>query len=253
MALAKYLGILHFEIQRLTSNGLDNVRCLAEQYAELIDFAETCVPGIKYDEEKLLEDLETRREMRPYIRDLYELRKRVPSPLSNQDAARIRAVRQRPGQRVKTMEYLKTYHDEVLKRAEKGIGRVGEEKLRIAWLNTFNYGRGTTDLLTKKGVSLVYFGNGGGPMNYGLYGYDVGDERAYGRKLTPLEEVASRGNYNVWANPAEAVGDSLIRACRELKIDAVVDFLQVGCYVTPGLNTITAERVKMKLAFPHWA
>ena len=250
MSAAKYLGILSFEIQRLNSNGEDNLRCLAEQWAELIEFAETCVPGIKYDEEKLIEAFELQQEARPYIYDLYELRKRVPSPLSNQDAARLGPAPPAVDRWSKGMEYLKAYHDEMFERAEKGTGRVGEEKLRIAWLNTFNYGRGTMDLLTEKGVSLVYFGYGGGPSNFGLYGYDPLDESAYGRKLTPLEEMAARGNYNVWGNQAEAVGDTLTRACRELKIDAVVDFLQVGCYVTKGLSTITAERVKNEVGIP---
>ena len=42
------------------------------------------------------------------------------------------------------------YHDELFERADKGIGGVHEEKLRIAWLATGPYGRSTFELLRKK-------------------------------------------------------------------------------------------------------
>ncbi len=253
MSIAKYMGIPFFELLRLEKGkdkGDKSVRFVAEQLAELIEFAEATVPGIKYDEDKLIESLAMDQQAAPYLRDLYELRKKVPCPVSSQDAARLGL---RPGGdcNPKGMQYLKLYHEEAHERAAKGIGGVKEEKLRIAWTSTFNYGRGTMDLLTKKGVSLVWFNNGTGPQRYCAGDRDPYEtERDYGRKLTPLEEIATYHNYNTWGHGADEWIDPLIKICRDLKVDALVDFQQVGCIVTRGFNKITADRVTKELGIP---
>ncbi len=157
MAQAKYAGVLFFELARLNSWGEDNIRCLGEQMAELVEFAEKSVPGIKYNEEKLIELLEMDQQARRYIQDTYELRKRVPCPLSPQDSFRIMrsALPGRYPNPAKWLEYCRMYRDELFERAGKRIGGVPEEKLRIAWLATGRYGRATFDLLRRNGVSSV--------------------------------------------------------------------------------------------------
>ena len=258
MAIAKYMGIPFFELLRLERSknmGEKSLRFVAEQLEQLIEFAEATVPGIKYDEDKLLESLEMDRQAAPYLRDLYELRKKVPCPVASQDAARLGL---RPGGdcNPKGMQFLKLYHEEALERAAKGIGGVKEEKLRIVWTSTFNYGRGTMDLLAKKGVSLVWFNNGMGPVSYCAGDMDPYEndttcgEMDFGRKLTPLEEVAAPHMYNTWGHGANEWIDPLIRICRDLKVDAVVDFMQVGCIVTKGFNKITSDRVTKELGIP---
>ena len=142
------------------------------------------------------------------------------------------------------------YRDELLERADKGMGGVPEEKLRLAWLATGPYGRSTFDLLTKKGVSLPWFHHGTAPFYFGVVRNDYGDDSTYGRKLTPLEEMGRYINANSWAGDANMWVDPLIQVCRELKIDAVVDFLQVGCITTKNLKRITAQRLDEELGIP---
>lgn len=249
MAAAKYAGVLFFDLCRLCSTGDDNIRYLAEQVGELIEFAEKSIPGIKYDEGKLIEVLEMDHQAHRYMQDTYNLRKRVPCPISPQDSFRIMRLPHRYHDPAKVLEYCRVYHDEMFERAEKGIGGVPEEKLRLAWLATGPYGRSTFDLLVRKGVSLPWFHYGVAAYNFGVLHDDYGDNK-YGRKLTPLEELGRLFNYNTWSGASEVWVDSLLQVCQELKIDAVVDFLQAGCVVTKNLKRITAQRLKEELGIP---
>lgn len=249
MAAAKYAGCLFFELNRLNSNDYENIKCMGEQLAELVEFAEKSVPGIEYHEDKLIELLEMEQQNVNYTRETYELRKRVPCPISPQDSFRLKPrVHVYPNPK-KCLEYSRMYRDELFERVEKGMGGVKEEKLRIAWLATGPYGRAVFDLLDKKGVSLPWFHYGSAAHNFGLVQNNYGD-MTYGHKLSPLEEVVRFQSENVWAGNMDAWIDPLIRVCRELKIDAVVDFLQVGCILTKSVKYFTAKRLMDELGIP---
>ncbi|MBM2825774.1 MAG: Benzoyl-CoA reductase/2-hydroxyglutaryl-CoA dehydratase subunit, BcrC/BadD/HgdB [Dehalococcoidales bacterium] len=251
MAAAKFTGVLFFDMPRLVTNDYQNLHYAAEQFEEIIEFAEKSIPGIKYDEDQLIERLEMHQQAANYYYETYELRKRVPCPLSPQDCFRMVTSpggSHNPG---KVLDYVKMYRDELFERAAKGIGGVPEEKLRIAWLATGPYGRSTFDLMTKKGVSMVWFHPGNGAPSFGVIRSDYGDN-LYGKKLTPLEELARRHHFdnNVWGGTSETWIDPLIKVCRELKVDAVVDFLQVGCIVTKNLRKITSQRLQDEVGIP---
>lgn len=250
MAAAKYAGVLFFDVNRLSGCDDDNIHYVGEQLAELVEFAEKSVPGIHYDEEKLVQLLEMDQEALEYCRDTYELRKKMPCPISPQDSFRLWRPPSRYPNPDKVVEWSKMYHDELFERAEKGIGGVPEEKLRIAWLCTGPYGRSTFDLLTRKGVSLPWFQYGMAPHWFGLVRSDYASVDTNGKRFKPLEEMARRFNTNVWGGTSEPWVDTLIQACRDLKIDAVVDFLQVGCIVTKNLKRITAQRLRDELDIP---
>ncbi|MFC1965489.1 2-hydroxyacyl-CoA dehydratase [Chloroflexota bacterium] len=250
MAAAKYMGVLFFEMARLNSCGEENIQCLAEQVNELIDFAEKSVPGIKYDEEKLLELQAIDEQARQYSQGTYELRKIVPCPISPQDSFRMMPTPSNYSNPAKVLEYCQMYHDELHERAEKRVGGVSEEKLRIAWLATGPYGRDTFDLLSRKGVSLPWFHTGGTPYQFGVVQKANSHKNIVGRKLNALEKVVRRWNDNAWAGSADMWVDPLIKVCRDLKIDAVVDFLQPGCITTKSLKWITAQRLREELGIP---
>jgi hypothetical protein len=250
MAAAKYAGALFFDLDGLCSVDGENTSYVAEQLGELIEFAEKSVPGIKYNEDKLIEILKMDQQAHRYLRDSYELRKMVPCPISPQDSFRVMGLPSFNPNPARILEYYRIYHDELFERANKGIGGVPEEKLRIAWLATGPYGRETFDLLIRKGVSLPWFHYGNASYNFGVVHNDIFDDSVYGRKLTPLEETVRPWNSNTWAGLAAPWVDSLIKACRELKIDAVVDFLQAGCITTKNLKKITAQRLMEELGIP---
>jgi hypothetical protein len=250
MAAAKYSGTLFYDLSRLNSNGDENIKCIADQLGDLIEFAEKSIAGVKYHEDQLIELLELDHQAHELMKETYELRKKVPCPISPQDSFRVMRMPHRFPNPAKVVEYCKMFHDEMFERAEKGIGGVKEEKLRIAWLATGPYGRSTFDMLNKKGIGLPWFHYGVASYNFGLLRNDYGDDTIYGRKLSPLEEVARHFNSNTWAGEANLWTDSLVQVCIELKIDAVVDFLQVGCVPTKNLKRITAQILRDELGIP---
>ncbi|MBI4296003.1 MAG: 2-hydroxyacyl-CoA dehydratase, partial [Chloroflexi bacterium] len=251
MAASKFTGTLFYGISKAVNNDYDGLRFVAEQMEEAIEFAERSIPGIKYNEDDLIERLEIEKQAADLYRETYELRKRVPCPLSPQDCFRLGA---RPGgnhNAQRGLEYVRAYHDELFERAEKGMSGVSEEKLRIAWLATGPYGRSAMDLLARKGVSMVWFNYGVSAGNYGVIRNDLGDA-TFSKKLTPLENAMLMGNWitNTWGGTSETWVDPLVQICRELKVDAVVDFLQVGCVTTKNLKRITTQRLQEELGIP---
>lgn len=250
-AACEMSGTLYFELSRQNTNDLEALEAAAEQFGELIEFAEKSVPGIKYDEDKLIELLEMDQKATDYFRDTYKLRKQAPCPLSAQDCFRLATVPSRFPNPEKALEYARAYHDELFERVEKGIGGVHEEKLRIAWLATGPYGRSTFDLLDKKGVSMVWFHYGTSARQYGVIESVYGDN-VYGRRLKPLEEVARLQHWttNIWGGGYEMWTDSLLKVCKDLKVDAVIAFLQTGCVTTNSLKKVTADRLRDELGIP---
>ncbi len=249
-AAAEFAGVLCFEVDKRNNCDEENLHCVADEAAELIEFAEKSIPGIKYDEDKLVELLAADAQAIKYQIETYALRARVPCPLSPQDSFRLAMAPSRYSNPHKVVEYARMYRDELFERADKGIGGVKDEKLRIAWLATGPYGRSTFDMLIKKGVSLPWFHYGVAAYNYGIVKNQFGVDSAYGRKLKPLEELARPWNTNSWAGNAAMWVDTLVQACRELKIDACVDFLQPGCVTTKNLKRITAQKLRDELGIP---
>jgi len=98
---------------------------------------------------------------------------------------------------------------------------------------------------------MVWFHYGIAAHSYGVINSRFGDS-LYGKKLTPLEETAraSMWTTNTWGGTSEEWVNPLVDICRDLKVDAVVDFLQVGCITTKNLKRITAQRLREELNIP---
>jgi len=170
--------------------------------------------------------------------------------MSPQDTFRMTRPPSRSMKPKKALEFAKMYRDELFERADTGVGGVTEERLRVAWLATGPFGRETFDLLSKKGIGMPLFYRDEIAFEYGAEKNDYGDDSVYGKHLTPLEEIARRSNCLHWGGDAELWVGPLVKLCRELKIDAVVDFLQAGCVPTKNLKKITSIRLKDELGIP---
>jgi hypothetical protein len=68
----------------------------------------------------------------------------------------------------------------------------------------------------------------------------------YGKRLTPLEEEA-RGLFNLWGSTGTWWVDHIISCCEYLNIDGIVQWLQVGCPTTLGLQKILSDRAEKEL------
>ena len=221
-----------------------------QQLGEFIEFCESRVPGIRYNEDRMLELIEMEKKARDYLRDIYELRKRSPCPISGQDVFRLpRGPSQFPHPE-KVVEYYRVLHDEIAERVEKGQGVVKEEKARIMWTITAPFFADVFKVLEAQGASVVHFQNGGSARAFGKKGY-YGDDNEYGRKLTPLEDQARVLTLGSWAGLANLWVDDTIYFCKELGIDGIVNFEQWGCVAAVLTRKVLQDRVEKELGIPN--
>lgn len=235
-----------------TPEALDYVTA---QLEDMIKFIEKNLK-VEFKEEVMIKLQEADQEAYGYFRDIYELKKRVPCPLTPRDSFReerfpsffcdLKLAQQ-------ALEYLESFRDELYERAEKGIGVMPEEKLRLMWTVTGPlFTQAPYDLLLKKGVSLPVYMHGSTARNclhkYGLYG----DKTEYGRALSPLEEQSRMvlRDVRTWAGLAGGWEEDCIDICRDQKIDAVVNFIQLGCPQTIGLATLLSEALMKEIGIP---
>jgi hypothetical protein len=104
--------------------------------------------------------------------------------------------------------------------------------------------------LVKKGVAVPALQFGWMPRIFGIKYKPFGDESEYGRKLTPMEEQARLLNFNSWAVLGETWVEDILDVCRNLKIDGIVYYVQIGCTASGGLGRIAAEQAEKELGIP---
>jgi hypothetical protein len=143
---------------------------------------------------------------------------------------------------------MKAYRDEMLERVDKGFSPVHEEKLRFVWLTAGPYLRNPFDYLEERGVTvpmLVVAGLGRRGVSdlRRPVGSDLRDEKEYGKKLTPLEQEA-RDQYNSWGSLGSAWVDNVVNCCKDLKIDGIIQWMQVGCPTTLGLAKLVSDKAE---------
>ncbi len=224
---------------------------VADQFAELIEFAERYVPGAKYDEDKLIEMQTWELRWNKAYRDIYQLRKRTPCPLAGKEAfrePRWPTLYHDPSRAVK---YIETYRDDLYEMADKGILPVKEEKLRLMWCISGPFYDDPFKYLESRGVSVPWWQIGNmsrvsGVGSTGIYG----EEKEYGRKLSLLEEEARIVNQSAWGGLGKRWIDDALFVCEDLHLDGIVYFLQWGCTVTVGVGKILAEAAEQELNIP---
>ncbi|MBI2856848.1 MAG: 2-hydroxyacyl-CoA dehydratase [Chloroflexi bacterium] len=226
-------------------DSLDSVRYLASQCEEMIRLAEKSVPGVKYDEARHIEYQRKVMQAQAYEWEIYELKKQVPCPISGKDALRM------PGRELiddpRYLEYFQLFRDEVKERAEKGIGALPEEKMRVMWLVSAPFYADPFSFLESRGVAIPIYDVGVGS---GRENRSIDDEATYGRKLTPLEFDASVMNRGWRRGMSERKVQFVLARCRDLHIDAIVYFMLWGCMPELGMARIVADRVEQELGIP---
>ena len=225
---------------------------VVEQLREVIDLAESKVPGVKYDEEKLIEVQNIERRWYELYHNIHRLKRKVPCPIPGQEAFKEPRWPSLYHDPAHALEIFQIYHDEIVERAEKGISNVPEEKLRLMWAvsGPFYARPDPFSILEKRGAQAIYFQIGNSSraagLNFGIYG----DETEYGRKLSPLEEEARILNQSAWGGLGTRWVDDILIVCRDLKLDGIVYFQQWGCTVTDNLAKNVAEIAERELGIP---
>lgn len=228
----------------------DTMLYVSDQLGEIIEFAQSRVPGVKYDEDKLIELQTIDRNAYRYLHDIYELRKRVPCPIAGRDAFRLPLPPSYYPDQAKALEYFRILRDEMQERADKGISAVKEEKLRVLWAVSGPFYTDPFSLLERRGVSIPWFQFDVAMRWSGVKYPFYGDTTEYGRKLSPLEEEARMMNSLSWGGLAKRWVDDTLFVCHDLRIDAIINFRQIGCTATVGLAKILEDRAERELGIP---
>ncbi len=134
--------------------------------------------------------------------------------------------------------------------ADKGMGAVKEEKLRVMWGVSGPFFADPFRFLEEKGVSIPYWHIGEGSRFSGAHFPFYGDESEYGRKLSPLEDEARMFNSSAWGGLGKRWIEDTIFLCRDLSIDALIYYQLWGCTVTVNLGKIVADAVERELGIP---
>ena len=72
----------------------------------------------------------------------------------------------------------------------------------------------------------------------------------YGRKLTPLEEEARMLYSSGWVGHGNKWLNDVTWVTRDLHIDAVVNFMQIGCMATSGLSKLLSDTLEKECGVP---
>lgn len=249
-AIGEYFNVPIFHIDTTLEAGSDALTYVTDQLGELIEFAEAKVPGVKYSEERLIYALEMDKFAHECAKEIHQLRKRVPCPLAGQDAFRLPRIPSMYPDPGKAAEYWRVFADEMKERAAKNYGVLEDEKLRFLWAVTGPFYFNPFELLAKRGVAVPALQFGVMSRWFGAEFGFVGDETEYGRKLTPLEELARFLNGNTWAGIGDRWINGTLNMAHELKCDGIVYFLQLGCSASGGVQRIIAERAEKELGIP---
>ncbi len=251
LAYANQLGIPVFPIDiPFEDDSKSNLGYVAGQLKAFIKFAEAKVPGVKYDEDKLAEWIELEAEYYGYWHDVYKLRRQVPCPEHPRDVFRDHQYLATYPNPAKVVQWAKAYRDELREKAARGYTPVGKEKLRVMWTVTGPYNIPVWEHLAKRGVSVVMKYIGMSRRWWGIDRPGWKDTTDYGRKLSPLEEVARDLLDLSWGGTGKKWVEDGLYICRDANIEAIINFDQVNCTPCQGLAKFMAEAAERELGIP---
>lgn len=249
-AIGEYFSAPVFTLDAGLEANEDTLRYVVDQLEEFIEFAQAKIPGIEYKEERMIELIEVERKACDYLREINQLRRHIPCLISGQDAFRLPRFPSYYPDPQRALNYFAAWRDEMMERAEKGVGVLENEKLRLLWVVTGPFYFNPFQVLARRGVAVPALQFGWMPRMYGIKYANYGDESEYGRKLSPLEEQARLLNSNGWAGLGETWVNDTLDVCRDLKVDGMVYYVQIGCTASAGLGRVAAERAERELGIP---
>ncbi len=236
---------------------LPNLNYIANQLGEFIEWAEKKVPGVKYDEDKLIEMQEMDAIGERYYREIYQLMKHVPCPIGPLDKHRKRImsfVPSRWGNMQKAIEYLRVLRNELRDRVASGKGPYPEERLRLLWsgecpqLGILELGK----LLMKRKVAMpiVVDGYGMRLLGRGWGSRSEGTEYGDGVKLSPLQIEAAKFASKGWCGPGKRWVNMTLHLARDIGAQGIVYFNVIGCTPMNSMGPVVAERAEKELGIP---
>jgi len=251
-SLANLLGIPLLSVDRPPIFDERALAYVARQIEEEIDYYETMFPGHKLNWDMVIEQQEAARIFWDIQREIYELKKRKPCPMAGRESFREVAP---PGweNREFWLQYWRDYRDQLAENSDRGRATCQvwgtEEKLRLCWAVSGPYFYDPFTFLDRLGVSVPIWVWSDQAEKMSGREPATGDERPFGRKLTPLEEMARTWKFG-WGDRSHYFVNSIITTCQDLDLDGIVYFKQTGCSPTMALGGIVSERAERELGIP---
>ncbi|MEW6034272.1 MAG: 2-hydroxyacyl-CoA dehydratase family protein [Chloroflexota bacterium] len=223
----------------------ESLKYMEAQIRDMIQLVEEKVPGAhKLDEEKLVEYQEIEKQRQHVEAEILEIAKAKPCPLAGRDALRIPPWHICDDPRV--VDYYREMRDELKAKTSKKEGIAIEEKARVMWLVSAPFFTDGFRFLEERGIAVPLYEVGPGvPMVR-----QIGDDRQYGRHLTPLEEEAARCVTPRWNGPLERRWGDIYARCKQYGIDGLVHFQQPGCQTCIAHARVIADKAERELGIP---
>jgi hypothetical protein len=231
-----------FEVDIPHEYNEESIKYLAGQLGELIKFVEKHVPGLKYDEDKHKEIIETYRIFHQYLMKEWQLRKNVPLPMSNVESYMANAMHFDPylySNKDRVLEFWRLRVEELEERVTRGVDK--EEKLRIIWVLTIPVYVDIFPVLDRLGVSLAASVFPGSRLGF------WGDDKEFGRKLTPFEEEARALFFGAPEGSLQEA-KSVVWMCKDLKADAII--CQQSCLHFGSPAGLISDMAEKELGVP---
>ncbi len=236
---------------------LANLNYIALQIGKFIEWAEKTVPGVKYNEDKLVEMQEVDAIGEKYFREIYELMKHVPCPIGPLDKHRKRIMSFLPsrwGNWQKGIEYLRVLRNELRDRVASGGGPYPEERLRLLWsgecpqLGVIELAK----LLIERKVAMPIVVDGYGLRLLGRGWGARGKVTEYGEgaNLSPLQIEAARFASKGWCGPGKRWVNMTLNLAQDIGAQGIVYFNVLGCTPMNSMGPVVADRAEKELGIP---
>jgi benzoyl-CoA reductase/2-hydroxyglutaryl-CoA dehydratase subunit BcrC/BadD/HgdB len=217
---------------------------MVSQIEDCIAFMEN-VTGHKFNMEKFNETMEYSYRTTEVNRQIYELRKTIPAPMTSADGLAMSYPALYLSGTKRGYEFFNAVLDEVKDKVEHGIAAFPSEKYRLMWIGLPNW--------YNMGI-LNYFEPRGGVFVWETMAYNTGILPPR-RPDDPIKELALRcfqQQYGTIAGP-HGIGNSIANAlddARDYKIDGAVLSYLITCRPIVHRATELARALKEKLGIP---
>ncbi len=234
---------------------MESLNYVRDQLGEFIEWAEKTVPGVKYDEGKLIEMQEIDAMGGQYRKDIYELLKHVPCPISPHVAIAQTIDKLEPSRfpdMKKALEYIRIYRDEVGEVAANGRGPYEEERLRFIWAGHTHELMAANPAKTflERKIALPLSVGGDTTRDVVLRSWPIGQVSEYGVKLSPLQEEAKTCLTRTWGGTGMRWVNTTLTVARDMGAHGIIHFNLIGCTPMRSMGSVVAERAEKELGIP---
>ncbi len=232
---------------------LASISYVADQMGEFIEWAESKIPGVKYDEAKHIEMLEMEHMGHVYSREIYQLIKHVPCPIAPGEAF-IRGfigvdLSVYPNMK-KAVEYARIFRDELGERVASGKGPYPEERLRLLWAGAGHSVESSKfyKLFMERKVAVPVAARGYRRQIFSKQGASWVPD--YGVKLSPLQEEAALVSHDWWGGPSKRWIGNILDLARNIGAHGIIHLQVIGCTPMNSMGSVVAERAEKELGIP---